>query len=227
MTIVNTLYTGEDLRHARMVRDDNDYPTKFPHEDLWWKSDALIKWVGVLERFQELYPENGVKVVDLGCARGCVPHIIDSWGNEVTGVDCPETGGRLDHDCEDSNVTMVNSNVWDWFPTVEDESIDVFTDLCSITHFCGGTGICPDGETVLNNVFKEVNRCLKPGGHFIISSDCQVDREDGEFVSPQTFIDAANAQGLSLVGEWIDRNKDLFRVNGFPYLNVLSLTFVK
>ena len=227
MTIVNTLYTEEDLRHARMVRDDNDYPTKFPHEDLWWKSDALIKWVGVLERFQELYPENGVKVVDLGCARGCVPHVIDSWGNEVTGVDCPETGGRLDHDWEDSNVTIVNLNVWDWFPTVEDESIDVFTDLCSITHFCGGTGICPDGETVLNNVFKEVNRCLKPGGHFIISSDCQVDREDGEFVSPQTFIDAANAQGLSLVGEWTDRNKDLFRVNGFPYLNVLSLTFVK
>lgn len=227
MTIQNVLYDERDLIRARQVRDENDYATKFPHYDLWWKSDALIKWVGVLDRFEKLYPDNGVTVVDLGCARGCVPHIISSWGNTVIGVDSTETGGRLDHDCEGSEVTMVNSNIWEWFPTVEDESIDVFTDLCSITHFCGRGGVCPDGESVLNNVFREVYRCLKPGGHIIISSDCQVDCETGEFVSPETFIAAANAQGLTLEGKWRNRKKDLFRVAGHPNLNVVSLTFKK
>lgn len=227
MTINNYLFDEKDLIHSRKVRDENDYPTKFPHHDLWWKSDALLKWISVLERFQKLYPKNNVTVVDLGCARGCVPHIIDSWGNDVTGVDCTETGGRLDHDCEGSNVTMINADIWEWFPAVEDESIDVFTDLCSITHFCGREGVCPDGESVLNNVFREVYRCLKPGGHIIISSDCQVDCETGEFVSPETFIAAANAQGLTLEGKWRNRKKDLFRVAGHPNLNVVSLTFKK
>ena len=99
MTIKNTLFNTDDLSHSISVRDSNEYETKFPHQDLWGKQDAILKWISVLERFQELYPENGVKVVDLGCARGCVPHIIDSWGNDVTGVDAPECGGRLDHDC--------------------------------------------------------------------------------------------------------------------------------
>lgn len=227
MTIKNHLYNRKDLEYSKQSRDRNNWETDFPHQDLWRKDDALVKWIGVLDRFKELYPNNGVTVVDLGCARGCVPHIISSWGNEVTGVDTIKTGGRIDHDCVGSKTTMIESNIWDWFPTVEDESIDVFTDLCSITHFCGRTGICPDGATVLNNVFREANRCLKPGGHFIISSDCQIDSEDGEFVSPQTFITAAKAQGLKLVGKWSNRTKDLFTVPGYAHLNVCSLTFVK
>ena len=227
MTIKNVLFNEDDLRHARIVRDENDYPTKFPHQDLWWKSDALVKWVGVLERFQELYPDNGVTVVDLGCARGCVPHVISSWGNTVTGVDSTKTGGRLDHDCDGSKVTMIDSNVFDWFPSVEDESVDVFTDLCSVSHFCGASGVCPDGETQFTKTFREVYRCLKPGGHMIISSDCQMDQEEGEFVNPKKIIEIAKEQGLSLVGRWTDRKKDLFRVPGFPYLNVCSLTFIK
>ena len=227
MTVKNHLYNKADLQYSKEARDKNNWEIDFPHQDLWRKDDALVKWVGVLDRFKELYPDNGVKVVDLGCARGCVIHIINSWGNETTGVDTIKTGGRIDHDCKNSTTTMIESNVWDWFPTVEDESIDVFTDLCSITHFCGGTGVCPDGEFVLNNVFKETYRCLKTGGHFIISSDCQTDSESGEFVSPQTFIKSAEAQGFKLVGKWTNRTKDLFRVPGFPHLNVCSLTFVK
>jgi SAM-dependent methyltransferase len=227
MTIKNHIYNKTDLQYSKDTRDKNNWEHDFPHQDLWRKDDALVKWVGVLDRFKELYPENGVTVVDLGCARGCVSHIIDSWGNEVTGVDCTETGGRLDHDCKGSNVTMVNSNIWDWFPTVENESIDVFTDLCSITHFCGRSGVCSDGKHVLDNVFRETYRCLKPGGHFIISSDCQTDSETGEFVSPETFISSAKEQGFSLVGRWSNRTKDLFKVPGFPHLNVVSLTFKK
>jgi SAM-dependent methyltransferase len=223
----NYIYNKADLIHSKESRDNNNWENDFPHQDLWRKDDALVKWVGVLDRFKELYPDNGKTVVDLGCARGCVPHIISSWGNDVTGVDTIKTGGRIDHDCVDSKTTMIESNIWDWFPTVEDGSIDVFTDLCSITHFCGSTGICSDGETVLNNVFRETYRCLKPGGHFIISSDCQTDSEDGEFVSPQIFISAAKAQGLKLMGRWTNRTKDLFKVPGFSYLNVCSLTFIK
>ena len=89
MTITNTLFNLGDLDHSLNVMAERQYPQNFPHQDLWTKTDAIIKWISVLERFQELYPDNGVKVVDLGCARGCVPHIIDSWGNDVTGVDTP------------------------------------------------------------------------------------------------------------------------------------------
>ena len=227
MTIKNTLFNTDDLSHSISVRDSNEYETKFPHQDLWGKQDAILKWISVLERFQELYPENGVKVVDLGCARGCVPHIIDSWGNDVTGVDAPECGGRLDHDCEGSNVTMVNSNAFDWFPTVEDGTIDVFIDLCAYAHFCGPSGVCPDGEAQFTKIFREINRCLKVGGHVIISSDVNINATSGEFVNPSTIIKHAKEQGLSLVGRWTNRSKNLFTVPGFSYLNVCSLTFVK
>ena len=200
MTITNTLFTTSDLEHSLQVATSNNYPTTFPHQDLWTKNDAVVKWISVLERFKELYPNNGVKVVDLGCGRGCVPHIIDSWGNDVTGVDAPECGGRLDHDCVGSNVTMVNSNAFDWFPTVEDGSIDVFIDLCAYAHFCGPTGVCPDGEKQFTKIFREINRCLKPGGHVIISSDVNMGADYGEFMKPTGIISLAKEPGLSLVG---------------------------
>ena len=227
MTITNTLFTTSDLEHSLQVATSNNYPTTFPHQNLWTKNDAVVKWISVLERFKELYPNNGVKVVDLGCGRGCVPHIIDSWGNDVTGVDAPECGGRLDHDCVGSNVTMVNSNAFDWFPTVEDESIDVFIDLCAYAHFCGPTGVCPDGEKQFTKIFREINRCLKPGGHVIISSDVNMGADYGEFMKPTGIISLAKEQGLSLVGRWTNRKKDLFTVPNFSYLNVCRLTFVK
>ena len=227
MTIKNTLFNTDDLSHCISVRDSNNYETLFPHQDLWTKNDAVVKWISVLERFKELYPNNGVKVVDLGCGRGCVPHIIDSWGNDVTGVDAPECGGRLDHDCVGSNVTMVNSNAFDWFPTVEDESIDVFIDLCAYAHFCGPTGVCPDGEKQFTKIFREIYRCLKPGGHVIISSDVNMGADYGEFMKPTGIIALAKEQGLSLVGRWTNRKKNLFIVPNFSYLNVCRLTFVK
>ena len=227
MTIKNTLFNTDDLSHCISVRDSNNYETLFPHQDLWTKNDAVVKWISVLERFKELYPNNGVKVVDLGCGRGCVPHIIDSWGNDVTGVDAPECGGRLDHDCVGSNVTMVNSNAFDWFPTVEDGSIDVFIDLCAYAHFCGPTGVCPDGEKQFTKIFREINRCLKPGGHVIISSDVNMGADYGEFMKPTGIISLAKEQGLSLVGRWTNRKKNLFIVPNFSYLNVCRLTFVK
>ena len=227
MTITNTLFNLGDLDHSLNVMAERQYPQNFPHQDLWTKTDAIIKWISVLERFQELYPENGVKVVDLGCARGCVPHIIDSWGNDVTGVDTPVCGGRLDHDCEGSNVKMVNSNAFDWFPTVDDESIDVFIDLCAYAHFCGPSGVCPDGEQQFTKIFREINRCLKPGGHVIISSDVNMNTDVGEFMRPSAIIALAKQQGLSLVGRWTNRKKNLFNVPNFSYLNVCRLTFVK
>ena len=49
----------------------------------------------------------------------------------------------------------------------------------------------------------------------------------GEFVNPSTIIKYAKQQGLSLVGRWTNRSKNLFTVPGFSYLNVCSLTFVK
>lgn len=227
MTIRNYLFSTKDLKRAGEIRDKYNWEHDYPHVDLWRKSDALLKWTSVLERFMELYPDNGVTVVDLGCARGSVPHVISGMGNIVTGVDSTKIDARLDHACVGSKVTMVDSNVWDWFPDVEDESIDVFTDLCSITHFCGRSGICPDGKSVLNNVFRECYRCLKPGGHFIMSSDCMVDSDEGEYQDPQVIIERAAEEGLKFVGEWYDTEDRLYTVPGFAHLNVCCLTFVK
>ena len=227
MTINNHLFNYKDLAKFEKIRDNNNWENDFPHVDLWRKSDAIIKWVSVLERFKELYPNNGVKVVDLGCARGCVPHVISSWGNEVTGVDSTKIDARLDHSCEGSKVEIIDSNVWDWFPTVKDESIDVFTDLCSISHFCGRSGVCDDGLTQFTKVFREAQRCLKSGGHFLISSDCIKGSDSGEYYDPKNIIKVAKEEGLSLVGKWSDRKSDLFTVPGFNHMNVCCLTFVK
>ena len=79
MTIRNYLFSTKDLKRAGEIRDKYNWEHDYPHVDLWRKSDALLKWTSVLERFMELYPDNGVTVVDLGCVEVVFPMSLVVW----------------------------------------------------------------------------------------------------------------------------------------------------
>ena len=102
---------------------------------------------------------HGMKVVDLGTGEGPLPHIIGDQGYDVTGVD----NMRVDHPFKTSLVQMVLRDAIEFLYEIEDESVDVFTDSCSVTHFDFGGGQNPGWKSVFSGVYQK----LKPGGYFL------------------------------------------------------------
>ena len=102
----NRVLNQKDLNLFKNQIVENDYSTKFPHIDLWGKDDAILKWLSVVNEFQDLNKSN-LKVVDLGSGSGCVPHMISSLGNDVTAIDI----SNINHFCSNSLVKMVLNDV--------------------------------------------------------------------------------------------------------------------
>ena len=60
---------------------------------------------------------------------------------------------------------------------------------------------------------KKISRILKNGGLFIISSDCRVNDNSGEFISPKQMIDIIQKNHLKLSSEYQDSDEKY----GFEY----------
>jgi SAM-dependent methyltransferase len=192
----NRLLNRQDLESFKGEIQKQNYPERFPHMDQWYKDDAILKYFSVLNEFQSLKKTN-LKVVDLGCDRGCVPHIISSWGNDVTAIDL----NNIDHWCTGSLVKMVLNDALVEMRDMEDASVDVFTDICAVTHF--NTNYTDKVNNIgLKEVSDEVYRVLKNGGRFMISSDIDLSKEKGEFISSQSMIDVVESSGLKLTSKY-------------------------
>lgn len=219
----NRILNREDLKNFKNEILKNDYSTKFPHIDLWGKDDAVLKWLSVLIEVKSLRRKK-LKVVDLGSGSGCTPHIISSWGYDVTAIDI----ANIDHFCTNSLVKMVLNDVLIEIKEMEDETVDVFTDVCAVTHF----NINHSSE-IPNFGWKEVSdqvfRVLKPKGKFIISSDVNISKETGEFISPEKIIQIVESSGLKLKGEYDKESEDTdFHIDyDFQKLQVACLVFEK
>jgi len=219
----NRVLNQKDLNLFKNQIAENDYPTKFPHIDLWGKDDAILKWLSVVNEFENLNKTN-LKVVDLGSGSGCVPHIISSLGNDVTAIDI----SNIDHFCSTSLVKMVLNDVLIEIKEMKTRSVDIFTDICAVTHFN-----IQSNDSVSNIGWKEVAdqvyRVLKKNGKFIVSSDVDISNDIGEFIKPQNIIDMVESSGLKLHGEYdVDSENTDFYIpyNGLK-LQVACLVFVK
>jgi len=219
----NRVLNRKDLEIFEEKIAENDYSTKFPHIDLWGKDDAILKWLSVLDEVKSLGKKK-LKIVDLGSGSGCTPHIISSWGHDVTAIDI----ANIDHFCTNSLVKMVLNDVLIEIKEMEDETVDVFTDVCAVTHF----NVNHSSE-IPNLGWKEVSdqvfRVLKPKGKFIISSDVNVSNDAGEFIQPEKLIEIVESSGLKLKGSYDKKAEetDFHIPYDNQYLQVVCLVFEK
>lgn len=216
---LNRYLTIEDFYYAEQRRDAENLIEKYPHRDLWYKNDAIMKWFSIIKTFEHLINVNDKKVVDLGSGEAPVCHYIADLGNDVVGVDI----GHVDHLVKQSLVKMVLKDAWVYLEEQEDQSVDVFLDSCAVTHFCD------HGKAYKNQwqiCFKEVYRVLKSGGYFIISTDVNPNESVGEFISPQRIIQYAVESGLCLLGDSNFSEESLYIPQNYDY-PVSHLVFKK
>lgn len=192
----NRVLNKKDLEIFKKEIEENEYPKNFPHIDLWGKDDAILKWISVLQEVRSLNRKK-LKVVDLGSGSGCTPHIIASWGYDVTAIDI----ANINHFCTNSLVKMVLNDVLIEIKEMQDSSVDVFTDVCAVTHF-NDKYSDKIGNLGWKEVAEQVHRVLKTRGKFIISTDVNISNDFGEFIKPEKIIEIVESSGLKLKGEY-------------------------
>lgn len=207
---LNRYLTIEDFNYAEQRRDSENLADRYPHRDLWYKTDAVMKWLSIIRTFELIVSKNNKKVVDLGSGEAPICHYIADLGNEVVGVDI----GSVDHLVKQSLVKMILKDAWVFLEEQKDESVDVFLDSCAVTHF-GSHGKSYSNQW--ESCFERVYRVLKTGGYFIISTDVEPKSEVGEFISPQKIISYAENYGLSLVGNSDFTDQNPYIPEGYPY----------
>jgi len=204
---------------------DNQYPDRYrmktDHDQHLYKTpDCYSKWASILMMFDEI-KKDGMKVVDLGVGEGPVPHIICDQGYDVTGVD----NMRIDHPFKTSLVQMIKRDAIEFLTDIDDESVDVFTDSCSVTHFDFGRGQNPGWKSVLSGVYKK----LKPGGYFLIATDCHSlskRKRDGEFLLGEEIAATAKECGFTLTTEFNDDKMDIIYRNAGRESDLTVATFM-
>ena len=203
---------------------DNKIPEKYPLKErdhaLYDKPDCYSKWASILMMFNEI-KRDGMKIVDLGTGEGPLPHIICDQGYDVTGVD----NMRTDHPFKTSLVQMVLRDAIEFLYEIEDESVDVFTDSCSVTHFDFGGGQNPGWKSVFSGVYQK----LKPGGYFLVATDCHYIPErkrDGEFLLGDEIAATAKECGFKLTSEFNSDNMEICYRNEHRDFDLTVATFM-
>ena len=221
MSITNKIITNSDLITFNSYLDSNNLRKEYGDrpDSLWYKEDCYVKWASCLMMFDDI-KRPAIKVVDLGVGDGPVSHVISHQGYDVVGVDLT----RVNHPYQ-SLVVMVLKDAIEFLKEYEDESVDIFLDSCSVTHF-NFTSNSNDGWA---SVFKSVKRILKPGGYFLVSSDIKFEQDaKGEFISPEVIVKTAEECGLTLTSE-VDYNREdaISRSENVGILGVANFCFRK
>ena len=202
----------------------DDYaPTYWKDRGLWNKLDCFCKWGSLLMMFDEI-EQPDMRVVDLGVGEGPVPHVISNKGHDVSGVD----NMRIDHPFKTSLVQMVLRDAKEFLTDLDEESVDVFIDSCSVTHFEFDRTSNIGWEKVLSASHSK----LKSGGYFIISSDTHLipeNKRTGEFLIPEEIVSIAKNVGYDLPQEYVYSRVDAIRrtEGGETDLGVANFMFVK
>ena len=198
--IFNKYVSKNDLSIYKFYIVKNKIPERYPLKDkdhiLYETPDCYAKWASILMMFDKI-KKDGMTIIDLGTGEGPLPHVICDQGYDVTGVD----NMRTNHPFKTSLVQMVLKDAIEFLTDIKDESVDVFTDSCSVTHFNFGDGRNPGWTSVLSGVYQK----LKPGGYFLIASDCHYIPErkrDGEFLLGEEIAATAKECGFTLTPEF-------------------------
>lgn len=196
----NRLLTEDDISIFAGIIEREKYSEKgFRHKELWNVPAGFSKWVSVLEQFKSLN-KNKLKVVELGPGTGVVPYIIASWGNDVTGIDIEV----IENWCPKNLIRMVIGDALLELKEMEDDSIDVVTDLCAVHEF-NATSNSKFKNVGLKEVSDQVYRILKSGGKFFMSTDVSLvfpASQPGGFIPPEDLINIVESSGLKLTSPY-------------------------
>jgi hypothetical protein len=144
---------------------------------------------------------------------------VADWGNDTIALDIKEAPWEQPK----SSAKLVIANAFEWLPELEDESIDVFFDICAVHCFdpshdenCGNYGLLKISELAYQK--------LKPGGKFIITSDVG-DAAEGSYIKAESFIGIVERAGFKITSEFDGT------IDGDTFYNadlkVASMDFVK
>jgi hypothetical protein len=191
------------------------------------KTDALIKWVGILEAFESI-KNNYDTIVNIGCGIDSLPIYFSKFSDNCYAIDL----GEINPENKNHNIKSRNINFFDW-NELTDNSVDIFIDSCAVTHF----NVESNSEYKnigITKTFEKVSSLLKDGGYFIITTDCVAEDTDStEFVTPNYWIDSAKKYNMFLKTDFI--NPDDENYNNIPFgfvynnynLKVIRLIFQK
>lgn len=196
----NRLLTENDIPGFSQIIEKEKYSEKgFRHKDLWNIPAAFVKWISVLEEFKSI-GKNNLKVIDLGTSTGVVPYIIASMGNDVTGIDIQ----YFDNWCPKNLIRMVIGDALLELKGIEDNSVDVVTDLCAVHEFNPNSN--GDYKNIgLKEVSDQIYRVLKPGGKFLTSTDVSLTyppKQPWGFLFPEDVIEIIKTSGLKLTSPY-------------------------
>ena len=234
MQYVNTIIKNDDIEILNKYRNDRNLHQKYEHQQGTWDNvDAFVKWSAsmiIFDQFKNLlYPQPGIKVVDLGSGDGPVPHMVADRGYDVVAVDIKKWDFLYQ-----SLAQMVTKDCRDYLEECESGSVDLFMDGCAVTHFND------DGDTVTPNkgwrsILESVYRVLRPGGYFICLSDIDIRTETciGEYIIPEDIVRMAEESGLVLATEFDYSRDEIWerarslpgKVDGPPNLGVACFVF--
>lgn len=174
------------------------------------KTDALIKWVGILEAYILL----NLKVqslLDVGCGLGPLTEYFKETVEIVYGMDniCDMPQDRIQKGIRFIKNDILNDTV------IQENSLDLVIDACAI-------GCSMDIELVI----KKISTIIKSGGYFISIGDTDLNKASGIFSCPATWIEICKKNGLELVGDYIE-NKDNLFLHYNNTLNIVRLVFKK
>ena len=197
----NRLLTRDDISVFSEIIQKEKYSEKgFRHKDGLWNVPAgYVKWMSVLEEFKSLNRTN-LKVIELGPGTGVVPHIIASWGNDVTGIDIV----MVENWCPKNLIRTVIGDAILELKEMEEETVDVVTDLCAVHEFNSKTN-SKYKNIGLKEVADQIYRVLKPGGKFLTSTDVSLVYpcpQPGGFVPPEDLIEIVESSGLKLTSRY-------------------------
>ena len=196
----NRLLVEDDISEFSKIIEKEKYSERgFRHKDLWNIPEAFVKWMSVLEEFKALN-KNNLKVIELGTGTGVVPYIIASLGNDVTGIDIAESENL----CPKSLIKTIIGDALFVIKEIEDESIDVVTDLCAVHEFNVKSN-SKFKNIGLKEVSDQIYRILKPGGKFFTSTDVSLvypASQPGGFIPPEDLISIVESSGLKLTSPY-------------------------
>ena len=214
----NRILTKTDLEDGISYINSMTYDVNYEHE-LWHKDDAILKWTAILKSI-ESFDIKKSKIVDLGCGDSKIAPILKDLGNTLTGIDLDKRA----NDINDEGINIIIGDAIEVLKNMETDSVDVFYDSCSVTHFY--TEAVDDIPNIgWHKISGEISRILKSGGLFIVASDCRVNAGSGEFISPKQMIDIMERNNLKLSSEYKDSDERYsFEYQGEMF--VVSLSFL-
>lgn len=174
--------------------------------------DARWKWASLLNMFFQIQKElpKGYKpeILEAGGGHSPIGFLLSKISN-YTNVDADFNDRWFPSNIGVAlpllNQRVVEQDFLSYCATIQDSSIDIVLDGCSIIHFNTTPKRINKG---LYDTCLEIKRILKPGGSFIIVSDSLYPEEEvnlkdnkGEFLYPQRLFECIESTGLKCTTE--------------------------